>query len=117
MAEHNERGSFGEEEAVAYLREEGFLILDTNWSYGKDEVDIIARDGSFLVFLEVKTRTADTYGRPEEFVTKEKQKHLIRAANAYIEKKDLYWEIRFDIIAVTLQPRLKVDHLREAFHP
>ena len=115
MAEHNETGAFGEEEAVAYLRKKNFKIRDTNWQFGKDEVDIVAEDGDWLVFVEVKTRKNNNYGEPQEFVTKKKQRHLIRAANAYVERKDIYMEIRFDIIAVTLQPEMRIEHLEGAF--
>lgn len=117
MAEHNERGKFGEEEARQYLASKGFAILETNWAYGKEEVDLIAQDGDFLVFVEVKTRASDRHGRPEEFVGRQKQRHLIRAANAFVERKDLFLEIRFDIIAVTLYPELRIEHLRDAFYP
>lgn len=115
MAEHNELGDMGEAEGLALLRKKNFKILDTNWHYGKEEVDIIAEDGDFLVFVEVKTRSSDSFGQPQEFVTKAKQRHLIRAANAYVERKDIFKEIRFDIIAVTLYPKMRVVHIEDAF--
>lgn len=117
MAEHNERGQRGEEEALAHLRAQGFEILEQNWRHRKEEIDIIAREGDFLVFVEVKTRSSDQHGRPEEFVSRAKQKKLIQAANAYIEAKDWFIESRFDIIAITLHPEWELRHIRDAFYP
>lgn len=115
MAEHNDLGEMGEEEGLALLRKKNFKILETNWRYGKEEVDIIALDGDFLVFVEVKTRSSNSFGEPQEFVGKAKQRHLIRAANAYVDRKDIFKEIRFDIIAVTLHPEMRVVHIEDAF--
>ena len=117
MAQHTDLGRFGEEEAQAYLRNQGYRLLELNWRFGKEEVDIIALEANTLVFVEVKTRTNNTFGLPQEFVSKAKQRHLIKAANAYEERKDLYYEIRFDIIAVTLQPQKHLEHIKEAFYP
>lgn len=117
MAEHNDLGKYGEQAALRHLLQDGFLILEKNWRFAKDEVDIIAEKNNQLVFVEVKTRKNNFHGEPEEFVSKVKQKNLIRAANAYVDEKDIFKEIRFDIIAVTLQPELSIQHLPEAFYP
>lgn len=117
MAEHTELGQFGEREALQHLRKLNYKILDINWRFGKEEVDIIALEHNILVIAEVKTRTNNAFGNPEVFVSKAKQRHLIKAANAYVERKDLYYEIRFDIIAVTLQPKMHIEHIKEAFYP
>ncbi|MFH1005828.1 MAG: YraN family protein [Bacteroidota bacterium] len=87
MAEHNDIGKLGEDLAVKYLMKEGYVILNRNWHFGKEELDIVARKDDFIVFVEVKTRASNAFGYPEEFVTRKKQKHLIKVANAYIEKK------------------------------
>ena len=67
---------------------------------------------------EVKTRKSNFFGEPEEFVTRQKQKHLIKAANAYIEKNNLDLEVRFDIISIILSGNeQKIFHIEDAFHP
>ena len=89
MATHNDLGNRGEEIAEAHLVKNGYQILERNWRFGKEEIDIIARLEDQLVIIEVKTRNSDFFGEPHEFVSKSKQAHLIRAAHAYVEKKDL----------------------------
>lgn len=118
MAEHNELGKKGEELAVEYLRGLGYRILETNWRAGKHEVDIIAMDKECLVVAEVKTRTSDHFGEPFLAVTREKQKALIRAANYYVQKKNLDCETRFDILSILVKKEgEKVDHIKDAFYP
>lgn len=117
MAEQQEKGNRGEDEALQYLREHGFRILNTNWRFKKEEVDIIAENDQWLVIVEVKTRSGNDYGEPQEFVSKKKQRLLIKAANAYVEKYDIQKEVRFDIIAITLYPQYKIVHIDEAFYP
>jgi putative endonuclease len=117
MAQHNTLGHKGEDEALAYLLHKGYTVLQTNWHFGKDEVDIVAKHNGFLVMVEVKTRTSNTYGEPEAFVGRTKQRNLIRAANAYLEKFDLDMEVRFDIVAITTHPDFKLEHISEAFYP
>ena len=86
MAEHNTLGEQGEAAAVAYLIQHGYTIIKRNWRYRHEEIDIIAETADHLAFVEVKTRSSSSYGSPSEFITKSKQKHLISAANAYVEK-------------------------------
>lgn len=118
MAEHNDLGKMGEEIALTYLREQAYTILETNWRFGKDEIDIIAEKDNFLVIVEVKTRHSAVYGEPEVFVTAAKQRFLIRATQAYIEKNNVGMEARFDIIAVILNSSTRrVNHIPDAFYP
>jgi len=118
MAEHNELGKQGEELAVAYLRKKGYVILVTNFRAGRNEIDIIARDGNILVIVEVKSRRSTYFAEPEYSVTLQKQKSLIRAANVYIFRNNIQEETRFDIIAIVLNNNeVKVNHLQDAFYP
>lgn len=116
MAKHLETGQRGELLAAEHLRNEGYHIRDANWRYGKNEIDLIAEKGPFLIFVEVRTRYNNRYGSPAATVVRAKQRLLMRAANRYVEQKDLFKEIRFDIIAVTLQPQLHLEHIQCAFH-
>lgn len=118
MAEHNETGNKGEELAEKHLRKLDYEILERNWHFGKNEIDIIAKDGSFLVIAEVKTRHSTYYGEPEVFVNRAKQRSLITAANGYIMKKNLDLETRFDIISVIFSGNsYTIKHIKDAFYP
>ena len=118
MADHNELGIKGEELAKTFLQSHGLKILETNYRYGKDEVDIIAEEDDYLVIVEVKTRSSSFYGDPEIFVDRKKQYFLIRAANKYINWKNIMKETRFDIVSVIITPTgHKIKHIRDAFYP
>ena len=118
MADHNELGKKGEELAEKFLRKEGYEILERNWRFGKDEIDIIAFDGEFLVVAEVKTRKSNYFGEPEENVSRTKQRFLVRAANAYIEKNNISNETRFDIISVLFSgTNYQIKQIKDAFYP
>ena len=119
MAKHIETGRHGEELAVEFLKNSGFEILETNWRCHRLEVDIIAKDGDTLVFVEVKTRSYDYFGRPEVFVDKKKERHLAMAAAEYMELTGHQWAIRFDVVSVLLKNggEWEVKHLPDAFWP
>lgn len=117
MADHNELGAFGEEEAVKFLVKNGFTIRERNWRFAKAEIDIIAENDEWLAMVEVKTRTSDDFGNPEDFVSKAKQRHLIRAANQYAELFPTEKDIRFDIISIITTPSFSLEHIPEAFYP
>ena len=93
-----ETGLLGENEAALFLQNKGYTILHRNWRSGKDELDIVATFGRFLVFVEVKTRSGTAFGQPWEAVTIRKQNALIRAAEAYIRTFQMDMDARFDII-------------------
>lgn len=118
MAEHNDIGKRGEEIAVVYLKKKGYQIIYINWQEKKFEVDIIAQDKNDIVFVEVKTRSTDFFGQPEEAVTPSKQKHLIEGANYYIEKNEIDLNCRFDVVAVIINSKGEtVNHIKDAFYP
>ena len=108
----------GEEIALKYLKEKAYSILETNWRSGSNEIDIIAKQGTFLVIVEVKTRTGKPLLEPEEAVDMNKQRSIIKAANAYIRLKHVTLETRFDIIGIIIQGNdYQVNHLVDAFYP
>ena len=119
MAKHLETGKKGEGLAVKFLEEKGYKILETNWRFRRSEVDIIAKDGPILVFVEVKTRSYDYFGKPASFVSTRKKVLLQDAASAYMHEINHTWEIRFDIIGI-LKPATKnmeINHYEDAFFP
>ena len=118
MADHNDLGKLGEEIAVQYLTSKGYKILERNWYNIHKEIDIIARDGKFLVIVEVKTRQTNEYGDPDIAVTRKKQRMLIAAVNSYIFQKHFEIETRFDIISIIFRDGEPViEHIEDAFLP
>ncbi|MDX6745421.1 YraN family protein [Polaribacter sp. PL03] len=116
MAEHNELGKKGEKIAIEYLLKNDYKILETNYRYLKAEVDIIAQKESVLAVVEVKTRSTDYFGNPQDFVNPKKIKLLLSAIDYYVVDKDLDVEVRFDIIAIIHQNKeTKIEHLEDAF--
>jgi putative endonuclease len=103
MATHNELGAKGELMAVEFLMAKNYQIVAINWRWQKAEVDIIAQSNNTLVFVEVKTRSSDTFSKPEEAVNDKKQQLLIDAAEAYCEANEIELELRFDVIAIIHQ--------------
>lgn len=118
MAQHNEIGNKGEVVAVAELRKKGYSILDENWRSGKNELDIVARIGDTIVFVEVKTRSTAFFGDPSEAVSIAKQQRIIQAANDYLQANELELEARFDIISIVFSGnQATIDHMEDAFFP
>lgn len=118
MADHIEIGRKGEDLALAELERKGYTILATNWTSGRNELDIVAQQGDIIVFVEVKTRSTGVFGEPFFAVTRDKQRRTIAAANAFMEKNNVMLEARFDIISIVIQSdRHRVDHLEEAYYP
>lgn len=117
MAEHNEIGKLGEDEAVQFLIENAYEILERNWVFDKAEIDIIAKKDNVLAVVEVKTRSSLEYGLPQEFVKPKKIKLLVKAINEYVLVNDLDVDVRFDIIAVhKIGKSFSIEHLEEAFY-
>lgn len=118
MAKHYDLGIKGEETAANYLSAKGYQILERNWRFGKDEIDIIAEHDNFLVIVEVKTRSSSFYGNPEEAVDEQKQRLLIRAANEYVLQKEIDMEVRFDIFSIIIESgKQTINHIKDAFYP
>jgi len=118
MAKHNLLGKKGEKLAISYLKIHGYDILETNWFYEKKEIDIIARKNDLIIIVEVKTRSTDFFGNPEESVTSLKQKFLIDAADEYLQLLDFDAEVRYDIISIVKNNKKeRIYHIKEAFTP
>ncbi len=107
-------GRFGEDCAAKHLAQQGYTILERNFRLRIGEVDIIARDGEYLVFIEVKTRRSQQFGSPFEAVDIRKQQQIMQVASAYIRGKDI--PVRFDVVAVYLHGQdVQVEILQNAF--
>ena len=113
-------GDWGEEQARNYLESEGLVILDKNYRCKLGEIDLIALDGDYLVFIEVKTRTSTAYGFPVEAIGPRKQKKYIQMASVYTKQKGLHGiSFRFDVVEVMVrrQGQPAINHISNAFQP
>ena len=110
-------GNSGERNAVSFLERQGFAILDRNYTFDHGEVDVVAKDGDELVFVEVKLRRTTRFGLPEEAVTPAKQELIRRTAEGYVQEKKLNnISCRFDVIAIIDENGLKkFVHYKNAF--
>ena len=116
MAEHYELGKKGEQLAVNYLINKGYKIVERNWRFQKAEIDIIATKDKTLISVEVKTRSTNDFGSPQDFVNKKKIKLMVSTMNEYILNKDLDTELRFDIIAITKdKSNFDIEHFKDPF--
>lgn len=113
-------GRRGEDLAHRYLRKRKFVIVARNYrpaSGVPGEIDLIAREGSKLVFVEVKTRSSDAVAFPERAVDGSKQRALIRAGREYARRANVPWiDVRFDVIAITGLQKPRIEHFEDAFN-
>jgi len=112
-------GDWGEAEARRYLETKAYVFIEKNFRVPEGEIDLVMQDVDIVVFIEVKTRTSDSFGAPEESVSKAKRKRLQRAAWAFLhehEKLNVSW--RIDVVAIEATPNrtiLRLDHYPNAF--
>jgi putative endonuclease len=113
-----QRGDLGERAAEKYLRGAGMGIIARGFRFRGGEIDLIARDGDELVFVEVKTRSSDDFGNPVESVTRGKRRKLIQAASFYLQSRGIpQHPCRFDVISIRLLSggASRLEHLQDAF--
>ena len=113
-------GSKGEKIAERYLRRRRFRIVTRNYRCPMGEIDLIALDGSIVVFVEVKTRGSAEHADPQDAVNSVKQLHLARTAEFFLRQTHSeHRQCRFDVVAITSSPEseLHVEHLPDAFVP
>ena len=113
-------GRRGEDLAHRYLQQIGYTVVARNYAArsAKAELDIVARDGSTVVFVEVKTRSRSEFGAPDRAIDEEKRRHIIRAAGAYLRRGRADWQqARFDVVNVVFENGVSIEHIRDAFRP
>lgn len=116
-SERSKLGAQGERIAAAHLESLGLAIEARNFRTRHGEIDLVARDGVEIVFVEVRTKRSTAYGTPEESLTSRKQTRLVHAAKEYLAAHALgtaSW--RVDFVAITLQPDgpARIAHVRSA---
>lgn len=114
MKSKKEIGNLGEQQAVEFLIQNNFAILQQNYRYKRAEIDIIAQKDNCLHFIEVKTRKNNTFGFPEEFVSERKKELFIETAEIYIEENNWQHDIQFDIVSVSNDSN-QIHFIEEAF--
>lgn len=112
----NKLGQAGENAAAQYLLSHNFRLLTQNWRYRQKEIDLIAQFHDTLVIVEVKTRSSDRFGESWQGINRRKQRFLIEAANAYVEKHSWSGPVRFDVIGICHDP-YRLEHIEDAFYP
>ena len=104
-----------EAEAINFLKNLKYKIIEQNFKLLPiGEIDIIAKDKTTIVFVEVKYRKTKNFGTPAEFVTKSKQKKVIKTALCYIKQNNIKADIRFDVISIC---QTEIEHIKNAFCP
>jgi uncharacterized protein (TIGR00252 family) len=109
-------GVWGEELAVAYLREKGYIILERDWHSSHRDIDIVAQKDDYIVFVEVKTRRNRDYADPLQAVNYQKRKNLRRAINHFIHYRNFDNPWRFDVITIvgTMDGTMpEIDHIED----
>ena len=118
MTEKQQFGRRGEEIALAFYKDNQYIILEKNWQLNHLEVDIIAKNEENIVFCEVKTRSGNAFAEPQQSVTTQKQRNIIRAANYYVLTHRISLEVRFDVITVLFNgEQYTLEHMPYAFTP
>ncbi|MDH4222147.1 MAG: YraN family protein [candidate division Zixibacteria bacterium] len=113
-----EKGKTGEEKAAEYLKRKGFEILFRNYRYGHKEIDIIARDKKYIVFVEVKAGKSKSFGPPQGWVDLRKQRKLAEVAKYFLHRhKFPGYDFRFDVIAIEeSSSKQSIEHIENAFY-
>ncbi|PKD43218.1 YraN family protein [Rhodohalobacter barkolensis] len=113
-----EIGNEGEDIATAYLESKDWLVFDRNYFFEKAEVDIVATDRNYIIFVEVKYRTNTYFGEPEDFITPKKEENIRKAAEAWLYERKMETAVaRFDVLSIVQErneaPQIK--HFKDVF--
>jgi len=113
-------GRFGEQTAADYLKKKHYKIIGLNYSCRFGEIDIIAQDKKYIVFLEVKLRKSDKFAEAKEFVTYTKQEKIIKTASLWLSQNETELQPRFDVIEIYApegisSKSIKINHIENAF--
>lgn len=116
MSDKIKTGHKGEQLAAEFLMRQGFTVVRRNFRFKRAEIDLIVQRDNWIIFVEVKTRSSDTYGEPEEFVDRKQTLRIFEAAEEFIFSTDWQGHIRFDIISVKLTDPPTIEHFEDAIN-
>ena len=115
MAKHMHTGKIGEWLALNYMHRKGYVIQFRNWRSGHWEIDLVARKVDVIHFIEVKTKTRDDFGYPEQAVTLSKFNFLLKCAEVFLLKYPHWQKIQFDVLSITLEPAISIFLLEDIY--
>ncbi|MBS1558185.1 MAG: YraN family protein [Bacteroidetes bacterium] len=104
MSDKITKGKEGEQLAADFLETKGFEIVARNFRHKRSEIDLIAKKNNWLIFVEVKLRSSEAYGYPEDFVDRKKAKNIIEGAEEYTYRQRWQGPVRYDIVSITDRP-------------
>lgn len=116
-------GRWGEDRAARFLERRGWAIVARNYRFGRREVDLVARRGDVVAFVEVKTRAGDGYGAPQEAITALKRREVEAVAAQFVDRHRLQGlSVRFDAVAIVVRrrvgrPEVAIEHVEDAWRP
>jgi putative endonuclease len=111
------KGKEGEMLAADFLVGKGFEIVERNYRHKRSEIDLIVKKNNWMIFVEVKMRSSDAYGYPEDFVDYKKAKNIIKGAEEYTYQKDWQGNVRYDIVSIREQHgEREIVHFEDAFY-
>ena len=113
-------GTWGEEQAARYLRLRGYSILERNFTCRGGEIDIVAKKGKYIVFVEVKMRKNADFAEAREFVTYAKQRRILSTAQLYLVRLETDLQPRFDVMEIYAPEgkngrKVRINHIKDAF--
>ncbi|MFN5169707.1 MAG: YraN family protein [Cyclobacteriaceae bacterium] len=117
MSEKTKKGREGEDRAAAFLTAKGFSVRERNYRFGRAEIDLIVQRDNWLVFVEVKLRSSDVFGYPEDFVDQKKINRILEAAVEYQYQVNWQGNVRYDIVSIRdhIRPP-EIVHIEDAFY-
>lgn len=111
------KGKEAENLAANFLKQQGYEIVARNYRYQRSEIDLIVRKENWLVFVEVKMRSSDAFGYPEEFVDYRKAKNIVFGAEQYTFEHNYEGNVRYDVVAISLRNgKPEIRHFEDAFY-
>jgi putative endonuclease len=117
MSDKIKKGKEGEDMAARFLKEKGYEIVQRNYRYKQSEIDLIVKKDNWLIFVEVKLRSSDAYGYPEDFVDYKKAKNIIDGAEQYTYEKDWQGNVRYDIVSIrVMRDKTEIIQIEDAFY-
>lgn len=117
MSDKIQKGMEAENLAADFLKQQGYEIVERNYRYQRSEIDLIVRKENWLVFVEVKMRSSDAFGYPEEFVDYRKAKNIVFGAEQYTFEHNFEGNVRYDVVAISLRNgKPEIRHFEDAFY-
>jgi putative endonuclease len=117
MSDKIKKGKEAEDMAAEFLRSSGYEIVERNYRHKRSEIDLIVRKDKWLVFVEVKMRSSNAFGFPEEFVDYQKRKNVVYGAEHYTFEHNYNGNVRFDVVAISILNGVPdIKHFEDAFY-